>query len=509
MLKKIIVASSLFLAGMLSVSAQNDHNKWGLSIFANLYEYNGDLENRFFTFKNLRENAGVGFGLTRYLSPSFDANGHFSYGKMDGAQATTAKIFGAEMFTTDLGLRYKFYNGKILKKEALIGPYVDFGTGATFAHTQGNGSYLANFDEKYLDLNFNAGLGVRVRLAEQVYAFAQTKFHYYLNDKYDGSGHPWSLETNNNVNDAYLEHSVGFLFEIGKPKDTDNDGVSDRKDECPDTPEGVKVDAKGCPVDTDGDGVADYQDECPEFAGTVAFKGCPDTDGDGIRDIDDECADVAGLAKFNGCPDTDGDGVKDSEDECPQVAGLLKFNGCPDVDGDGVDDRNDKCLSTPAGYPVNADGCAKDTDGDGVVDGEDICVTTAGEKENRGCPVVKEEVKERLSYAAEHVNFELGSSKLTPASVKIMEEVAEIMNDYPEYELTISGYTDALGDDAKNLQLSKDRAHACEQKLAELGISEDRMSDEGYGEADPIASNKTRAGRAKNRRVEFELVLPE
>lgn len=509
MLKKIVLASSLFLAGMLSLSAQNDHNKWGLSIFGNLYEYNGDLDNRFFTFKNARENAGVGFGITRYLSPSFDANGHFSYGKMDGDQANTTKVFGAEMFTTDLGLRYKFYNGKLLKKEALIGPYVDFGTGFTFAHAQGNGSYLQNFDEKYLDLNFNAGLGVRVMLAEQVYVFAQSKFHYYLNDKYDGSGHPWSLETNNNVNDAYVEHSVGFLFEIGKPKDTDNDGVSDRRDECPETPAGVGVDSKGCAIDTDGDGVADYQDECPEAAGLVAFNGCPDTDGDGIRDIDDECADIAGLAKFNGCPDTDGDGIKDGDDQCPTVAGLIKFNGCPDADADGVDDRSDKCLTTPAGYPVDDNGCSKDTDADGVVDGEDVCVTTAGEKENRGCPVVKEEVIERLQYAAEHVNFELGSDKLTAASLKNLKEVAAIMKDYPEYELTVEGHTDNLGDDTKNLELSKKRAHSCVEKLKELGVAEDKMSDEGFGEAKPIESNKTRSGRAKNRRVEFELVLPE
>lgn len=509
MLKKIVLASSLFLAGMLSVSAQNDHNKWGLSIFGNLYEYNGDLENRFFTMKNFRQNAGVGFGITRYLSPSFDANGHFSYGKMDGAQETTTKQFGAEMFTTDLGLRYKLYNGKILKKEALIGPYVDFGTGLTFAHAQGNGSYLPNFDEKYLDLNFNAGLGVRVRLAEQVYLFAQTKFHYYLNDKYDGSGHPWSLETNNNVNDAYLEHSLGFLFEIGKPKDTDNDGVSDRKDECPNTPEGVKVDAKGCAVDTDGDGVADYQDECPESAGTVAMKGCPDTDGDGIRDLDDKCPEVAGLAKFNGCADTDGDGISDLEDECPEVAGLAKFNGCPDADNDGVDDRNDKCLQTPSGYPVDAAGCALDTDSDGVVDGADLCVNEVGPKDNKGCPVIEEEVVERLHHAAEHVNFETGSDKLTAASLKDLEEVASIMKEYPAYELTVEGHTDSQGDDKKNLELSKKRAHSCVEKLKELGVAEEKMSDDGFGETKPIAPNTTRSGRAKNRRVEFELVLPE
>ena len=57
----------------------------------------------------------------------------------------------------------------------------------------------------------------------------------------------------------------------------------------------------------------------------------------------------------------------------------------------------------------------------------------------------------------------------------------------------------------KNLELSKARAHACVEKLKELGITEDRVTDQGFGDTKPIATNKTRVGRAKNRRVEFEL----
>ena len=509
MFKKIILVATLFLGGLSIVSGQNEDNKWSLSLFGNLYEYNGDLENRFFSLKNLRLNAGLGFEVNRFLSSSFDANSHFSYGQMDGAQPNTSKFFSADMFTADLGIRYKLYNGKILKKEALIGPYLDFGIGGTYAHTQGNGSYQQNFDEKYFDLNVNAGFGVRVRLAEQIYGFAQTRFHYYLNDKYDGSGLPWSLETNNDVNDAYLENSLGFIFEIGKAKDGDGDGIADRKDLCPETPLNIKVDSDGCPLDSDGDGVADFNDECPEVLGTIALKGCPDLDGDGITNLKDKCPEVAGLAKFQGCPDTDGDGIDDRNDKCPEVIGLTKFEGCPDTDQDGVEDRFDKCLGTLSNYPVNVDGCAKDSDGDGVVDGEDVCLETVGLIDNKGCPEVKEEVIERLQYAAEHVNFELGSDKLTVKSLKSLEEVAAIMKEYPEYELTVEGHTDAQGDDDKNLELSKKRAHSCVEQLKQLGIAEDKMSDEGYGETNPIAPNTTRSGRAKNRRVEFELVLPE
>ena len=88
--------------------------------------------------------------------------------------------------------------------------------------------------------------------------------------------------------------------------DSDGDGVLDKFDQCPNTPQGVKVDAKGCPLDSDGDGVADYLDKCPNTpAGvTVDKKGCPlDSDGDGVSDIEDQCPGTPKGAKVNaqGC----------------------------------------------------------------------------------------------------------------------------------------------------------------------------------------------------------------
>ena len=76
------------------------------------------------------------------------------------------------------------------------------------------------------------------------------------------------------------------------PVDSDGDGVTDDNDQCPDTPQGVKVDAKGCPLDTDGDGVADYKDKCPGTpkGAPVDAKGCAlDSDGDGVADYQDKC----------------------------------------------------------------------------------------------------------------------------------------------------------------------------------------------------------------------------
>ncbi len=89
--------------------------------------------------------------------------------------------------------------------------------------------------------------------------------------------------------------------------DSDNDGVPDSRDECPNTPAGVAVDAKGCPIDTDGDGVPDYLDQCPGTPAGVEVdsRGCPlDSDGDGVPDYQDQCPNTPAGTQVNalGCP---------------------------------------------------------------------------------------------------------------------------------------------------------------------------------------------------------------
>ncbi|WP_051189627.1 OmpA family protein [Daejeonella oryzae] len=319
-------------------------------------------------------------------------------------------------------------------------------------------------------------------------------------------------------------------------KDSDGDGVKDRKDECPDTPAGVIVDTKGCPVDTDRDGIVDYLDKCPEVPGTD-MNGCQDKDNDGVADNLDSCPDVPGIARFKGCPDSDDDGVPDSEDKCPNEKGLDRFMGCPDSDGDGVEDSKDKCNATPAGIKVDANGCSSDsdsdgvidaedkcpntqtgtkvdekgcpadTDGDGVIDSEDKCPSVSGDASNKGCPVMKVDVKKRLQFAARGINFETGKATLTTSSFPMLDEVVSILNEYVDYNLKMGGHTDAVGADASNLSLSQSRVDAVKAYLASKGVVDSRIVATGYGETRPVASNATAAGKAKNRRVELELFL--
>lgn len=352
----------------------------------------------------------------------------------------------------------------------------------------------------------------------------------------------YRLAFTENRNNLY--HSLGFKYLFGKGNeavempgepmkkvDSDGDGIEDEIDLCPQVA-GPK-ELRGCP-DSDGDGIADYEDACPSFAGPKALKGCPDSDGDGVSDKDDECPNLAGSIEMKGCPskdrdndgipddkdncpdlkgiaanggcpgnDSDNDGVADSEDKCPNNAGPARTGGCPDRDGDGVADFADKC---PDKAGIGAYGGCPDTDGDGLDDSRDRCPNSFGSVANNGCPEIEASDREVLELAMRAVQFDTGRATLKIESSSILNQIASIMNKYPDYRLSISGHTDNTGKATKNQQLSERRAKACYEFLINSGISASRMSYAGYGESRPIADNKSLRGRALNRRVEFNLL---
>jgi outer membrane protein OmpA-like peptidoglycan-associated protein len=149
----------------------------------------------------------------------------------------------------------------------------------------------------------------------------------------------------------------------------------------------------------------------------------------------------------------------------------------------------------------------KDTDEDGIIDIEDDCPTLAGVAENNGCPEITEETKEVLKEALEGIEFELASDVIRAQSLPILDKVVTVMKENPDYKLKISGHTDNQGDDDANLLLSHKRAQATKKYLMDQGIAILRLDAVGYGEMQPIESNDTAEGRAKNRRVEFEIVF--
>jgi outer membrane protein OmpA-like peptidoglycan-associated protein len=270
---------------------------------------------------------------------------------------------------------------------------------------------------------------------------------------------------------------------FGKLKDSDNDGVPDKHDKCPDTPFGCIVDKDGCPLDSDGDGVCDGLDKCPDTP-----KGC--------------------IVDITGCQlDTDKDGVCDGLDKCANTTPgcVVDKNGCPlDTDQDGVCDGLDKCPDTPKGCLVDKSGCTLDTDGDGVCDGKDRCPTTPpGTKvDSVGCPI---NVKPPVKKITLNIKYATGSYAPDMPARKVLDDLVETMKAYTGTNIEIDGFTDNVGSDSSNQVLSQKRANGVMEYLVKGGVPAERMTAKGFGE-DPkffIGDNKTAEGKQMNRRVEI------
>ena len=285
--------------------------------------------------------------------------------------------------------------------------------------------------------------------------------------------------------------------------DDDKDKVPNYRDKCPNTPLNAPVDKNGCALDLDKDGVPDYKDKCPNTPAGVEVdqNGCAiDNDGDGVADYKDKCLDTpkGALVDANGCAiDGDKDGVPDGIDVCPNTKKgvIVGKNGCGlDSDGDGVFDGLDKCPGTPKGIPVNQNGCPLDSDNDGVPDYMDKCPNTPAKMkvDENGCPFV----------AVFRFNFAKNSVKIDKKYFKDIKEVADVMKANPHMIIEIQGHTDNQGSYDYNQILSLKRAMAVRYILIKrFGIDGKRIKTIGYGYDKPIASNKTKEGRAKNRRI--------
>ena len=117
---------------------------------------------------------------------------------------------------------------------------------------------------------------------------------------------------------------------------------------------------------------------------------------------------------------------------------------------------------------------------------------------------ITEDDRRIVSEAFEDLEFDLGKSTIRLASNATLDKVAELLVN-KNFSLKLAGHTDNVGSESANMKLSKDRAESLKAYLVSKGANPSRIEATGYGEAQPIDSNKTAEGRQKNRRVEFTL----
>ncbi len=460
---KVAFLAVLITIGFTQLNAQDKNNPWQIGFGVNAVDYSPTNPNNgvewgqawFTEFFNAEEHYNMIPAITRvsvgkYLTDGFSFEIAVSLNKIEFIGDLAADDLS--YFGLDGAVKYDL--NEVIGETAWFDPYVSVGGGYTWVDDTGIGS-------------LNGGLGANVWFNDNVGLNIGTQLKYNFEDS--------NLDANIvSGRERHFQHYAGLVIKFGG-------------------------------TDTDEDGIYDKFDACPEVFGLAEFDGCPDTDSDGIIDSKDACPETAGLAELNGCPDADADGIADKDDACPNEKGTKANNGCPDTDGDGLIDKNDSCPKVAG--PIANKGCPwPDTDGDGVLDKDDNCVDLAGPSSNNGCPEISEAEVAQLIELFKIFSFEVGSDVFLDETPPKMDEAAAIMVKYPTAKFTIEGHTDSVDTKEYNQDLSERRASKVVDYLVSKGVNAANLSSKGFGEERPVATNLNKKGRNQNRRVEVKLV---
>lgn len=329
-------------------------------------------------------------------------------------------------------------------------PYLSVGAAyLNFSPKNSNGTILSfNSLGKYNKSIFSFVVegGLKYKLNEQFSINAALSYYPTTSDYLE------DISASKNT-DSFLSALIGVSYAFVGNYDSDNDGIKNNNDLCPDTPQGVKVDEFGCPIDSDKDGVPDYLDKC----------------SDTPIDI---------VVNANGCPpDKDNDGVPDYLDKCPDTPESVVVDqfGCPvDSDKDGVPDYKDKCPDTPINTKVDLNGCPQEA--------------------------IQQETFYQFILRGDDT-FTNNSSSLKDGAKLLLNEIAFYIKNQPRIKWRIEGYMDNQGSASLLKKLSYDRAKAIYDYLISKGSSPDQFTIYGLGNSSPIANNNSEEGRSTNRRI--------
>ncbi len=364
--------------------------------------------------------------------------------------------------------------------------------------------------------------GIRVPVTEKVTVNSSISANYMFADHFDAY-------YGGDLNDIIIAINLGVAIKLaGGKSDIDNDGVLNEVDMCPNSPKGSIVDIQGCPADSDLDGLTD-DDEIGKY-GTDPKKS--DTDGDGLTDK----AELDTHKTNPNVADTDGDGLSDGDevkrnktnplDSDTDKDGLIDGNEVKmhktdplanDSDRDGLLDASEvnTYKTNPLDQDTDRDGIndavelntyktdptRADTDAGGIADGVEIKRGTNPLDPKDDIQTIK--IEKGQAIVLEGINFKNASFEILPESAAILTQVFYTLDENPDIEVEIQGHTDSKGSNKMNVELSINRAQSVKSWLVAKGINPSRIVTSGFGPERPVATNKTDAGRAKNRRIEF------
>jgi outer membrane protein OmpA-like peptidoglycan-associated protein len=476
-MKKVTLFLILILALTELSQGQNIDGRWTIGVRGGANMWFNDLSDQKVGPGGELE---IAYGLSRSLSLGLLTGWELL--KSEDVVSTGTHYLKIDGVPATLALKAYFSPGQSFS------PYGYIGAGGMFYKRRTSGNVYVPKDEWEKTLHIPVGLGFNSFINKDV-AFTLDVSYRFMDAWTDYVGADGGT-------DGYATAKAGLNFFMGSSDsdDDDMDGLTNGEEKKLGTdPNNPDSDADGLKdgeevqttstnpmkADTDGDGLSDG-------AEVKTHKTNPnkaDTDGDGLNDGDE-------VNKHKTDPlkgDTDGDGLMDGSEVSMHRTDPIKT----DTDGDGLND----------GDEVNkhkTDPLKMDTDGGSVSDGKEIAKGTNPLTPDDDIPI-----KVGVAMVLEGITFKTGSAEILPESEPRLQKGFESLQDNPSVTVEIAGHTDNTGKRETNMKLSQARADAVKNWLVNKGIDPARITTVGYGPDKPIAPNKTKEDRAKNRRIEF------
>jgi outer membrane protein OmpA-like peptidoglycan-associated protein len=304
-----------------------------------------------------------------------------------------------------------------------------------------------------------------------------------------------------------------------KPKDADADGIFDDVDQCIDVPEDMDSvqDEDGCPDPTAV--IINFVDSEGKKMGGVSWTG-GDLNGTSGTSLQSQATEFTLTASVDGYkPVSQQVNIPDAADFSLDIP-LEMLVGSVQV---SIIDEEGKAIEGAQWQVIK--GPKKNVSGSEVslAPGSYILLAYArGFKKMKQDVTIEVDKKQEISLTLKStkakvsegkidfdgaIHFKAGSSVILDKSYPLLKDIGDIMKDHPEViKVRVEGHTDSKGNNKKNKELSQARAEAVVTYLVSHGIDAKRMVAEGFGEENPVASNKTKDGREENRRVEIHVL---
>ncbi len=382
----------------------------------------------------------------RYLNPNLSLSFPFRLGTMNYPYDFRSFHNDWTFYAQDVALKYNFS----IKEAKKIQPYMMVGLG------------FMNIPkaEKTWETQLPVELGLDIELLDGVFLEVSTSYRIAsgANAWHNGIGIQFLFDTKKET--AIISNTVTSITRSIAPESQIHSSSVFNSDHFTTLLDDHHFSISEV-ADDDKDGVPNVVDKCPNEFGEEGASGCPpyDDDQDGLANYEDRCPLEVGLIEYGGCPDTDGDDIPDIFDACPNDVGSRSCKGCPDTDGDKVPNRLDKCPTEP------------------------------GRADNEGCPLISE--SEVISMKGiKPIYFEANSYVLDTKNLENLNAIVDLMKQYPTAVLSISGFAYDGDDEKYNDDLSLKRAKNCFEYLIQKGISEQRITYQGFGNTRNIKSEK-------------------